>query len=115
MGWKILGIILVIAIKLYMASYFGDRAQKKGYDGTVYFWVCFLLGTLGCCIVAVLPDVYLQRQLDELKKRIDQFKNTSSDSCREAGGSWVCHNCKTENSINYGQCKKCGQYRSYDV
>ena len=25
---------------------------------------------------------------------------------------WVCSNCQAENSINYGQCKKCGNFRS---
>ena len=25
---------------------------------------------------------------------------------------WICAHCKTSNSTNYSQCKKCGQYRS---
>ena len=27
-------------------------------------------------------------------------------------GTWVCTGCGTHNSMNYGQCKKCGKYRS---
>lgn len=27
-------------------------------------------------------------------------------------GRWICNYCATENSANYGQCKKCGKFRS---
>lgn len=27
-------------------------------------------------------------------------------------GMWTCQNCGTHNSLNYGQCKKCGKYKS---
>ena len=27
-------------------------------------------------------------------------------------GMWVCQNCGTKNSLNYGQCKKCGKFKS---
>lgn len=27
-------------------------------------------------------------------------------------GMWVCYHCGTHNSINYGQCKKCGKFKS---
>lgn len=26
-------------------------------------------------------------------------------------GKWICGSCQTENSMNYGQCKKCGKFR----
>ena len=26
-------------------------------------------------------------------------------------GKWICGSCQTENSVNYGQCKKCGKFR----
>ena len=26
-------------------------------------------------------------------------------------GKWVCAHCQAENSMNYGQCKRCGKYR----
>lgn len=29
-----------------------------------------------------------------------------------ADGRWICNHCGTENSANYGQCKKCGKFRS---
>ncbi len=29
-----------------------------------------------------------------------------------AAGTWVCKHCGTNNSTNYGQCKKCGIFRS---
>lgn len=27
-------------------------------------------------------------------------------------GMWICQNCGTHNSLNYGQCKKCGKFKS---
>ena len=34
-----------------------------------------------------------------------------TNSSTPPAGKWTCVNCGTENSVSYGQCKKCGQYR----
>ncbi len=43
------------------------------------------------------------------------FFNTSvkaATSTTPPAGCWICNRCGTENSTNYGQCKKCGIFRS---
>ena len=38
----------------------------------------------------------------------------SAETTKEfnASPTWICDTCQTENSTNYGQCKKCGKFRS---
>lgn len=86
-----------IIIHVILASRFSDYARKKGYNGTPYFWACLLLGITGYCMVAALPDL-------ELHKRL-QAKTLPN-------GNWLCIHCGTENSSNYGMCKKCGSNRA---
>ena len=47
------------------------------------------------------------------------FSNDRTDSYSQTinrtvapDGMWVCKNCGTNNSLNYGQCKKCGKFKS---
>ena len=112
MGWYIFGGIIALIIQIFIASYFAEHAQKKGYNRTPYFWLCFLLGVLGYCIVAVLPDANLHYQVKELEKKINELKHSSSHSNQSTDSLWVCSNCQTKNSTNYGQCKKCGKNKS---
>lgn len=39
-------------------------------------------------------------------------QNTIPQSPVAIPGTWKCAHCETNNSINYGQCKKCGKYRT---
>ena len=56
----------------------------------------------------VEPDLP-PRVYDALKHGIP----VSKEAQEERPDVWICGNCKTENSINYSQCKKCGKYKSY--
>lgn len=128
MGWYIFGLIVVLIIKIVISIKFAVIAENKGYSSTPYFWACFLLGTLGYCIVASLTDLRLQARLDKLAHTISDMaqstKVTAASNVAIQGtpdptrnnpptpGTWTCKHCGTNNSLNYGQCKKCSKYRS---
>lgn len=46
-----------------------------------------------------------------MDKKTDTFSQ-SSDSTTLPNSTWVCKDCGANNSSNYGQCKKCGKFRS---
>ena len=125
MGWYILGLIIALAFQIYVATRFASIAEEKGYNGNSYFWLCFLLGIVGYCMVAALPDVALYNKIDNLSKSIQDAVKTeevrASNNCatdvpstasKPSVGNWICENCGTSNSLNYGQCKKCGEFKS---
>lgn len=122
MFWKILIVIIVLIIHGAIASTFSDYAEAKGYDKSPYFWACFLLGVAGYCMVAALPDLELYSRLNEISSNTVPAPThitpsatatipTSTATVTE-NKTWICGKCNTENSINYGQCKKCGTFRS---
>lgn len=64
-----------------------------------------------------MPNVQEASQENTSLKKVfrDGPTNRSSQMINRPvvpGGTWVCKNCGTNNSINYGQCKKCGKSRS---
>lgn len=104
MFWRLLIVAIVLIIHIAIATTFADYAEQKGHNKTPYFWACFFLGVAGYCMVAALPDLVLYNKISELTEN-NAAEVTESDT-------WICGKCKTENSMNYGQCKKCGTYRS---
>lgn len=96
--------LVLLAVHLYLAFFFSDHAGAKGYDSRPYFWLCLLLGVIGYCVVAVLPNLILMDEINRLRILIES-KEPASDT-------WICKQCETENSNNYTQCKKCGKFRS---
>ena len=115
MGLIIMVVLINIAISLCLSMKFANFAWQKGYDRTPYFWLCFILGILGYCWVAALPDMALY---DELIKLRDA--SSSNDDQKQSRGTgtvnfdheWVCSMCGATNDAKYGQCKKCGKYRN---
>ena len=123
MGWYILITIVALIIQVALSTKFAECADDKGYSKNAYFALCLLLGFPGYCLVAALPDLNLRYQIANhststfIKKAPNPLKeNTTSYATAHAtitaNGTWICGNCKTENNINYGQCKKCGKYRT---
>ena len=56
---------------------------------------------------------------DTTKAIIDRAIQAHTNECGaeitkefNASPTWICDACQTENSTNYGQCKKCGKFRS---
>ena len=68
MGWCILGLIIALVIQACIAREFSSIAEEKGYNATSYFWLCFLFGVIGYCMVAALPDLTLHDKIDHLSK-----------------------------------------------
>ena len=128
----IFGLVLVLIIalvaQLIIALKFASCAEEKGYDRTPYFWVCFLLGMIGYCMVAALPDLYLHQKLNRmglstLKNRSEissSYKQNTANNPIESTTpkddivfrTWECPYCLTTNQSNHKQCKNCGKPRS---
>ncbi len=111
---SILVLVIAIAVQIAIAATFSGYAEDKGHNGTPYFWACFFLGVVGCCMVASLQDLTLHEKIDRLTSAKEKPSASSAiaKSVVASDGSWTCGNCNTKNSGNYGQCKKCGQFRS---
>lgn len=108
----VLGVAL--AVQIVIATTFSGYAEDKGHNGTPYFWACFFLGVVGCCMVASLPDLTLHDKLDRLNAttKAPTASSIIAKSVVASDGSWTCGYCGTKNSQNYGMCKKCGKNRS---
>lgn len=120
MGWYIFLGIIALIVNVAFSMKFAEIAEDKGYNGTPYGLLCFFFGVVGYCMVAALPDLTLYNRIYEDRndrKAIlfsadrSEVKAVSVVKSSMIGNKWVCGKCKTENSANYGQCKKCGTYR----
>ena len=123
MGLYIILAIIGLVISIALSVKFAGCAEDKGYSFKSYFWVCFLLGTIGYILVAALPDLTIQYALANLEHSLSSPSSASNNTASLHSGSvstkssiidgetWVCGYCHTSNKMNYGQCKKCGKYR----
>ena len=70
-------VIVFLLIQIFGAMMMTDAAKKKGYgDEEHVFLKCFLLGIYGYLYVLALPDKTLQKQSEEINKKIaDSSKN----------------------------------------
>ena len=67
-------LILLVAIALsfvllyFIAKWFFEVAEEKGYHDKKYFWICFWLGLPGWLLVIALPNRGTSQQtvIDEL-------------------------------------------------
>lgn len=99
-GDYIIVAIVALLINIFICNIFAECAENKGYSRSKYFWVCFFFGVIGYAYVAALTDKDLLYRISQLEH---QFETSN--------GYWICDNCKTQNSTNYSQCKKCGSFR----
>ena len=130
----IIGAVLGLAISLYFCGKFAAFADEKGYSYGKYFALCFFMGIIGYIWVAALPNAALMQEVSYLRREIEKIHKEDSASNEQCGdrlctsenltgrsettkataaanGDWICGRCSTKNSVNYGQCKKCGCYR----
>ena len=121
--------IIGITINLVLCFNFAQFADSKGYSFKKYFWICFFFGMIGYAWVAALPDMGLLNKITELERKLSNIESnishlnqnnvlkTNETGCKpitknfSENAQWTCGYCQTMNSINYGQCKKCGKYR----
>lgn len=52
----LLVLALIIVLAYYMAKWFYEVAEEKGYHDKKYFWICFWLGIAGYLLVVAMPD-----------------------------------------------------------
>ena len=104
MEWFIIGAIVGLVINIVLSNKFADIAEDKGYTRTSYFWACFFLGTLGCLMVAALPDLEVRAMVRKLKSA----NNTSfADTNILQNGGWKC-DCGRINASYVSSCV-CGK------
>ena len=48
--------IVYLILDYYIAKWFSEAAEAKGYHDSKYFWICFFLGFIGYLLVIALPD-----------------------------------------------------------
>jgi hypothetical protein len=84
---------------------FIGRGRGENQFGGIAFFL--ILGGIASLVVS-----------SKIKKRMESTISIPTDestyttiSSVTHDGKWICGNCQTENSMNYGQCKKCGKYR----
>lgn len=46
----------LICLDYFVAKWFFEAAEAKGYHDRKYFWICFWLGVIGYLLVIALPD-----------------------------------------------------------
>ena len=66
--WFLLIAIVLLILSYFIAKWFFEVAEEKGYHSQKYFWICFWLGWIGWLLVCALPDRgnNSQVQFDEL-------------------------------------------------
>lgn len=78
--------LIVLAVVLYInhliATMFFDIAEKKGHHERKYYWLSFLLGVVGYCLVAALPDLYA-RPVKEVKSPVTDEQSTTETKTEE--------------------------------
>ncbi len=130
-------IIAAIVLDVVLAINANTAAIAKGYDGTLYGWLCFLTGPLGLILVASLPDLTLQAKqqllLQEQKKTnllltaiangqpTPEYSNAnaaplvteSAPTESDDGESWpwTCKHCGHVNNEADTYCMQCGNHK----
>ena len=126
---SIFAIILAIVIQIVLANVFANIAEDKGHSKTAYFWTCLLLGTIGYMMVAALPDLNLQAEVEYLRDEFSKF--TRNNACAQESvtqnvvtkknepkkvvvntsvledGVWICNACGRRNTKGSTACWNC--------
>ena len=84
-----------------------------------------ILATLLGALASITQNTIITANIALFKAKDNTHPATTSNSVTTAkptytlgvrstieDDNWICGHCKTTNSMNYSQCKKCGQYRS---
>lgn len=134
--WVIVG-VFVILLDIVVSTIADTIATQKGYKGTLYGFLCFFTGPVGCIIVAALPDhkmeeilsaqraanFFLEKISNNLSAQQPRPKSHApasattsamSDTTKEnsvTDGQWVCKHCGTTNDKDATFCLGCGENR----
>lgn len=52
----LLFVAVLLVFAYFIAHWFFEVAEEKGYHSKKYFWICFWLGVVGYLLVIALPD-----------------------------------------------------------
>lgn len=56
---------IAIAINYFVAGWFFEAVEAKGYHENKYFWICFCFGIIGYLLVIALPNRYQEVKNEE--------------------------------------------------
>ena len=119
-GWISLfaGIIACIVLSLIDEDLIltGVAAAVSGVLGLISSWFLYGFGQLVDDvgqIVSLLRNTRDGKSPAESTQEITKSQSSTVTTVKSViiEDSWICQHCQTKNSINYGQCKKCGKFR----
>lgn len=103
-GWLIFVAIVGLVVQLGFAAVFSGIAEEKGYSPATYFWVCFLFGVAGYCVVAALPDQVLRFNTRGKRSDVAPTLERENSSPRiQAKNGWTC-SCGRKNADYVSTC-----------
>lgn len=110
----IIGIVIAIdhgSFGVFIAFVAGSLFELAIFMSTVYLITINLYGK-GEVIHLLAGSQSVEISGEEIAVSDEEnIAGVQSTAETLASNTWVCNKCNTENSMNYGQCKKCGKYR----
>ena len=100
-GW--IALIVGFVIQLVFAVKYGQCAEDKGHDRTVYFWICLIFGIVGYCLVAALPDLCIRNMLERQRAPEGSIIKNATVVAPASNGNWRCY-CGRENAGYVSSC-----------
>lgn len=76
MAFLFIVIVLLLIVSYFVANWFYEIAEEKGYYDKKYFWICFLLTLPGWLMVIALPDKNLRQILEDNCVSIDRNEDS---------------------------------------
>lgn len=65
MVFLLIVIALLFVLSYFIAKWFNEVAEEKGYYDNKYFWICFLLNLPGWLLVVALPDKNIRQAIED--------------------------------------------------
>ena len=87
-----------------------------GIAGLVSSWFLYGFGQLVDDVERIRALLLSTRYSEQPRKNTQKTEKVSEITAATTKATmlddgWICGHCQTKNSINYGQCKKCGKFR----
>ena len=71
-----------------------------------------VLALLISALASITQNTIISANVALYQAAKDSESNQELNQTAAPAGTWICKDCGTHNSLNYGQCKKCGKYKA---
>ena len=112
MLWIIVGIVVALAISAFIAACFADVAREKGFNDSLYFWMCAIFGIAGYLLVIALPDRKIKIAPSKTEMNVTSKTAVPTSSLPKQHvpeGQKVCWACGKVQPKNNVSCSNCGE------